>query len=271
MPSGYDQEELVLNKRTTLRVKRPRPSLVDLTAESKIEILERLIHDPERFLKSDFLTIVKKLKEYTDELLLQESAIVKEVRSFGSESQLRWLIEGTQSRCEQILNDFESLLSPFVSGSTTGLKLDKLMPWGGKLTTISEPYKRLFGDSGWFEVVCYSIIKNELKEVADIRISLGMEVLGRSTIWHEMDVLLVMEDVSICFEAKSGRWGRKDILKLLAQREDIGCDLGILLSLEEPSEDFDQITVAHPIRNFTLSEGKHELFKDWLREKLLCS
>lgn len=260
-PIGGGEEEVILNDRTTIRVRETLQRAVG----AKLEVSSILETHPERFLEPDFLAVAQRLKDLVARVTFQEASLEAETRDPNAPGKIRWLEKGTQEECERTVSEFIGLLSPIVPGVTKEARGESTTSSGLRLPTLVREYKDLFGEGRWFEQVCLATVRSAVDgpQKREI-IRTDVEILGRSGLWHETDILLVIADFSACFEAKSGHWHRRDVLKLLAQREDIGCDMGVLLTVAPPGEDFTPITRAHPLRVFDLAGDGRKAFVEWL-------
>jgi hypothetical protein len=258
-------EEVLINERSMFRIKSG-DALHILVARSLV-LVETIRADPMRFATAEFGKAAQQLKRFSDELTKQETALMQEVFATPSEGKVRAFYPGTKTECLELLGKFRTTLLPFVDNFDTEFRTDVALPGGLTLPTLSQPYKFIFGQGRWFELVCYHLIQHVLiKSKTRNELVFDVNVLGRSGIWHEVDLLLVIRDFSACLQASSGKWGRTDVLQLLAQREDTASDLGILLGSTPTGEDFEPVSRAHPIHTFVIQGKGAQAFVDWLAD-----
>lgn len=258
-------EEVLINERSMFRIKSG-DELRTLLAMHLV-LVEAIRADPMQFATAEFGKAAQLLKKFSDDLAKQETALMQEVFATPSEGRTRAFYPGTKRECVDLLEKFRMTLAPFVGNFGAEFRTEVAFPGNLALPTLSKPYKFIFGQGRWFELVCYELVRKVLDmSKARSELVFDVHVLGRSGMWHEVDLLLVARDFSACLQASSGKWGRTDVLQLLAQREDTACDLGILLASTPTGEDFEPVSRAHPIHTFVIQRDGAKEFIEWLAE-----
>jgi hypothetical protein len=257
---GFD---LIANERTTFRVQDNVSVSQTLSGGGKL--LDALNNTPTRFLEPDFISAAPELKAISDRIAAQESAVASELGPGSPPGKVRALLPDTERECTILLNELAGRLSPFVPVSRADLSAQRAFDGRTTLSTLNPAYYLLLSQGRWFEVVASRLVYEALSATRKrFELRHDVRVLGHTGLWHEIDILLVTREYSVCAEAKSGGWGRNDLLKLLAQRGDIGCDSGALLTLEVASENFAPLVRAQPIRTFRMVGKASEEFGHWL-------
>lgn len=258
-------EEVIYNERTTIRVRKSRSSLFNI--DSFLRISDDILNNPTYFLKEDSLQKIGKLVTYARQIVLQEEALKSLTKDNNLLGKVRWLETVTTKKVDSLLKEFATKCNELFPDSSDEITEEIELTSGNKLTTLSKSHKALFDQNRWFELVCYGLIRQAVEHTSSkYFLTMDKELLGRSGLWHETDIILMTPDFSTSFEVKSGRWFRDDLLKVLAQRDDTGLDVGVLLTLNGKEEDYEPISKAHPIRVFRLSKGRENELVIWMKE-----
>ncbi len=258
-------EEVVVNDRSVFRIEPSRN--VALFDPERNKFAFHISQDPLGFSDRSSFRACAELKGLVDALYREESAIAQEVLARPTQGRIRALLEPSIEAYRRLVDNFgaglESILGETPDDSTVAWDLQT----GVTLATISPDYRLLFGQGRWFEVIIYFLVRLGLDSPTTAELIPDPLVLGRSGLKHEVDVLLVAEDLAVVLEATAGGWGRKDVIQLVAQREDISTDMGILVTTRSPPEDFEPLSKAHPIVIFPeLSERAAE-FVAFIRDQ----
>lgn len=255
-------ERIYVNDRGTFRTKLHEETNDPIATKNlTIQTFET---NPDQFLSANFIRASAELKRIGSELQRQGAAIEELEKDTIHPGYYTSVVRGTKEKTDRLFTEFVTLIQSYIPSASVDAAENITLRDGQIITKLSPQYFELFCDGRWFEIVCKMLISNSMNGIKSL-IDYDVWTLGHSGFWHELDLLLFMPDFSACFEVKSGGWGRNDILKLIAQRDDIGFDVGVFLSLTGPSEDYFPVSKAHPIRIFTLTEDGPVDFKDWLK------
>lgn len=258
------EEEVILNDRSVIRLKETR--LTRLLEDEAISLVRAIRGEPERFGSRDFGALASRLRSLAQEIGKQESALMREVFSDPTPGKIHAFFGGTSEVCERLLKEFLDTIRRSVEVSDNEIRTEVQLANGLSLPTLSQPYKVMFGEGRWFELACGELVRKAVSSTGKtFELVFDSQVLGRSGLWHEVDLMLVTRDLSVCFQITAGAWGRNDVIQLLAQREDIGTDIGVLATLTPASEPFDPIAKAHPIRVFADIGGSPISLREWVR------
>ena len=261
------QESIISNERSTFKIRESNMQLSKLTKELKIA--ETIMKTPDTFLSAPFINSVGRLKQICDKIEEEESALLSMTKNRDFRGMNTFLEKTTSQKIHDLTIEFEKTLCTFIP-EDKGKIVEKLMlNSGGTMETVNKQYRVLFGKGRWFELVCHGIIATSLrKSITEFILKSDQEVLGRTGFWHETDLILMTQDYSAIFEVKSDTWGRNDVLKIIAQREDVGSDIGVLLTLQKSPQNFVPASKAHRIKVFSFYDNGVEGFKKWISNEI---
>lgn len=260
-------EEVIFNERTTIRVRKSR-SLFDFT--SYLRISNDILTSPSSFLSEVSLNKIGILVKLAHSIVLQEEALKTQTKDQNLPGKVKWLESATKREVGILLKEFTKICNDLSPDSNEEILEEIELGSGNKFLTLSKSHKALFDQNRWFELVCFGLIKQALNESSvDYYMEMDKELLGKSGLWHETDIILMTPEFSASFEAKSGKWSRDDLLKVLAQRDDTGLDAGVLLTLDGNESYYEPISKAHPIRLFPLSNGRENKLLEWIKEVVM--
>ncbi len=239
-------QRVVANERATFRVKPT--NAVAVFGKNATNWNELATQKPETFCTSEFLALSDEARDLLGKLDKQVSALEDYIKG-GKPGFVRAVFSETHSLCDGLTSLFHKQLSSLSGRSLDDIRTILPLNQEYSVPVVSEHYGTLFRQGRWAEVLVYSLLQRELAKLAGKHLILpDHEILGVSGLWHEVDVLVVHEDLSILVAVTTGGWGRNIILRLVAQRIDCGGDLGIVIAFSPESEGgFHSVSTAHQI------------------------